>query len=67
MVLKTLANGDLADRQEASARDSIDSLSKAEVETTGILRIESIVRPLAATLHNLSTNHTGSMPADLSL
>jgi len=62
MVLKTLANGDLADRQEASARDSIDSLSKAEVETTGILRIESIVRPLAATLHNLSTNH--AMPAD---
>src|SRR5262249_14790848 len=62
MVLKTLANGDLADRQEASARDSIDSLSKAEVETTGILRIVSIVRPLAATLHNLSTNH--AMPAD---
>src|SRR5262245_66065509 len=41
MVLTTLANGDLANRQEASARYSIASLSKAEVETTRILRIET--------------------------
>src|SRR6476646_7643535 len=38
-VLKTQTNGDLGERQNTSEHDPIDLLSRADVETAGILHI----------------------------
>ena len=61
-VLKTQANGDLADHQNVSERNSIESLSR--VETAGILHIENEVKELAATLSDLGTNSSTTTIAD---
>jgi signal transduction histidine kinase len=57
-VLKTQTNGDLGERQNASEHDPLDLLSRADVETAGILHIGNIVKALTPTLHELNINNT---------
>jgi signal transduction histidine kinase len=63
-VLKTQTNGDLGERQDTFEHDPIDLLSRADVETAGILQIGNIVKALAATLHDLNANNSPGNAAD---
>jgi signal transduction histidine kinase len=59
-VLKNQANGDLGDRQGTSARDAIDSLARADAETSGTLHIAKAAEALATTLRGLETSNSAS-------
>jgi hypothetical protein len=59
-VLKNQANGDLGDRQGTSARDAIDSLARADAETSGTLHIATAAEALATTLRGLETSNSAS-------
>jgi len=59
-VLKNQANGDLGDRQGTSARDAIDSLARADAETSGTLHIAKASEALATTLRGLETSNSAS-------
>jgi signal transduction histidine kinase len=59
-VLKNQANGDLSDRQGTSARDAIDSLARADAETSGTLHIAKAAEALATTLRGLETSNSAS-------
>jgi signal transduction histidine kinase len=63
-VLKTSASGDLQSLQNIAESDSINSLSRADTETAGALRIRDSVKALAATLQELNANSAGAKAAD---
>jgi len=58
-VLKTQTQSDLGNYQDASKARSIDSLSRAGVESAGTLQVEDLVKALSATLHALGAGNTG--------
>ena len=63
-VLKTQADGDIRDVQNAFGANALDLLLRANVETAGSLQIENIVRALALNLRDLGTNNTTTNSAD---
>src|SRR5262245_26511268 len=63
-VLKTQTSGEIAARRNDSGRESIDALSRADTETSDLLHIQSLVKPLAETVGSLSTTSASPTPAD---
>ncbi|HUL87663.1 MAG TPA: HAMP domain-containing sensor histidine kinase [Pseudolabrys sp.] len=63
-VLATHPSDHLADWQNASESELINSLSRADAETTGTLHIDGIVKTLAAMLHDLHNNTSAGIHVD---
>jgi len=58
-VLKTQTQSDFGNRQDASAAQSIDLLSRADAERASTLEIENLVKILSTALQALGTGNAG--------